>query len=101
MKISFENAFIGSLNRQVEYISKGKPGAARKFKNEILRECKSLIDNPYRCRKSVHYNDENIRDLIFAGYTIIYEVSVETISVFALTKYENYQSDEIDIAKND
>ncbi len=94
MKIRFAPSFINVLSKQVEYISRDKPQAGRKFKNELLGECKNLVDNPFRCRKSIHYNDEKIRDLVFKGYTIIYEVSNEIVSVFALTKYEDYKPSE-------
>ena len=91
MKIRYAPNFIQTLDRQVEYISKDKPSASRRFKNELLRECKSLTDNPYRSRKSIYYDDDSIRDLVFKGYTIIYEISDETISIFAITKYKEYE----------
>ena len=94
IRIEFQDAFFQKLQGQAKYISKDKPEAARKFKKAIIDECKSLCNNPFRCRKSIYYNDENIRDLILLGYTIIYEVSDEAISIFAMTKYENYKPSE-------
>jgi len=31
---------------------------------------------PYKHRKSIYYDDENIRDLVFKGYTIVYMIEV-------------------------
>jgi plasmid stabilization system protein ParE len=90
MKIEFTHSFIIKLDTQIEFIAKDKPSAARKFKKEILDECKSLADTPHRCRKSIHFEDESIRDMVFKGYTAIYKVFDEKIVFFALTKYENY-----------
>ncbi len=94
MKIVFEDSFLLKLQRQADYISNDKPQAAKKFKIAVIKECESLISNPYRCRKSIHFNDENIRDLIFKGYTIIYKISDDTISIFALTKHQEHGSEQ-------
>jgi len=47
---------------------------------EFLKELKKKIINlkhfPYKYRKSFYFDDENIRDLIFKGYTIIYKLTL-------------------------
>jgi hypothetical protein len=37
MKIRFEQDFLFALNEQIDFISKDKPKAARKFKSELLK----------------------------------------------------------------
>ena len=46
---------------------------------------------PYSNRKSVFFDNKEIRDLIFKGYVIVYRINKkeETIEVFGFTKYEN------------
>ena len=38
MKVKITASFQQKLNTQVSYIAKDKPGAARKFKNELLKK---------------------------------------------------------------
>ncbi|MDD2449206.1 MAG: type II toxin-antitoxin system RelE/ParE family toxin [Sulfurimonas sp.] len=90
MKIRFEESFIDSLALKLEYIAKDNPLAARKFKDELIASCRDIIHMPYKHRKSIYHDDENIRDLIFKGYTIIYMIEDELISIFALIHQEKY-----------
>lgn len=90
MKIEFRDSFVDKLNRQVLYISEDKPSAARKFKNDLLDKIKKLIDQPYKNRRSIYFENDQIRDLTFKGYTIVYKVDKlkNIISVFAMIKHE-------------
>ncbi len=90
MKVEFQDSFVLKLNRQVQYIAKDKPKAARKFKNALLDQCKRLPKHPYLHKKSIYFNREDIRDLPFKGYTVVYKVneSNNLISIFALLKFE-------------
>ena len=93
MTVRFQNSFIAKLRLILERIAEDKKSAAHSFRREILRECYNLSDFPYRYRRSIHYNDDNIRDLIFKRYTIIYKIKDDEIKVFALTKYEDYKDE--------
>ena len=46
---------------------------------------------PYACRKSIYFNREDIRDLIFKGYIIVYKIDNDKglITVFGFTKYKD------------
>jgi plasmid stabilization system protein ParE len=91
MKISFTEDFLFALNKQVEYIAKDKPKAARKFKNDLIKNIKKDIQNPFLFKKSIHFNDEMIRDYVFKGYISVYEIDKERdiTSVFAFIKYKD------------
>jgi len=65
-QISFENIF--------KYISKDKLLAAKEFKKNLFIKIKELPNFPYKYRKSIYFEDDNIRDMIFKGYTIVYKV---------------------------
>ena len=90
MKISITEDFKSILADQVEFIARDKPGAARKFKNELLKRIKEIPKMPKKHRKSIFFENENIRDLIYKGYTIVYRIKEEEriIEVFGLTKFE-------------
>lgn len=95
MKVELLPSFISKLQLVLEKIAEDKKSAAHAFRQDILRECRSLSDFPYRCRRSIHYNDDTIRDLVFKGWVVIYKITDDVIKVFALTKYEDYK-DEIE-----
>lgn len=90
MNIRFEESFINSLALKLEYIAKDNPRAARKFKNELFASCKDILHMPYKYRKSIYHEDENIRDMVFKGYTVVYMIEDEIISIFALIHHEKY-----------
>lgn len=91
MKIEFRDSFVKKLNKQVDYIAADKPKAARKFKTDILDRCKQLTNQPFKYKKSIYFDRDEIRDMTFKGYTIVYKVDINAnlISVFALVKHED------------
>ncbi|WP_264563659.1 type II toxin-antitoxin system RelE/ParE family toxin [Flavobacterium sp. N3904] len=91
MRIKFMDDFLFQLNDQVHYISKDKPLAARKFKTDLLRNIRKDLKHPFNFKKSRYYDDENIRDYVFKGYTSVYYIDIEenSISVFGFIKHKN------------
>ncbi len=90
MKIKVTKKFRDKLNTQVDYIAKDKPSAARKFKEEIILRIKGIVNMPYQHRKSIFFDNNEIREFIYKGYIVVYKVdkSKDTIEVFGFTKYE-------------
>lgn len=90
MKIKVLKSFRDKLNRQIEFIARDKPGAARKFKSEILRKINEIPQMPLKNRKSIFFEKEEIRDLIHKGYIVVYRINYNKncIEVFGFTKYE-------------
>jgi len=91
MRIRLSKSFVRQLTRQVAYIAYDKPAASRKFKSDILAEIKSISKFPLKNRKSIFFEDDSFRDLIFKGYVITYEVTSDEIIVFAFTKYREIE----------
>ncbi len=91
MKLRILKSFADKLNDQVDYIAKDKPGAARKFKSDILKRIREIPDMPFSNRKSIFFDREDIRDLIFKGYIIVYKVDAkkDIITIFGFTKYQD------------
>jgi plasmid stabilization system protein ParE len=91
MKIKITPSFRNKLKDQVEYIAKDKPGAARKFKSDILKQLSAISEMPYLARKSIFFDRDDIRDLIFKGYVIVYKINEkeDAIEIFGFTKYED------------
>ncbi len=45
---------------------------------------------PFACRRSIFFDREDIRDLIYKGYIVVYKVDEENdiITVFGFSKYK-------------
>jgi len=92
MKVVFKETFLNRLESQIEYISLDSPARARKFKSDLLKRIKDIPQRPYSYRKSIYFEDETIRDLIFKGYTIVFRLTEENIEIFGFVKYQNEPS---------
>ncbi|MCE7055543.1 type II toxin-antitoxin system RelE/ParE family toxin [Algoriphagus sp. AGSA1] len=88
MKIEIQSLFLKKLNRQVAYIASDKPQAARRFKQKLLNQIRTLESHPLKHRKSIYFEDDTIRGMIFMGYVIVYKIELDKIIVFGLMKYE-------------
>jgi plasmid stabilization system protein ParE len=89
MKIILKTSFLNRLANQVEYIALDSPSRARKFKNDLFDRIREIPKNPYLFRKSVYFDNTSIRDLIFKGYTIVFKIEVNSITVFGFIKYQH------------
>ena len=91
MKIKLTIEFNYDLNDIVDFISKDKPFAARKFKIDLIKKLNSDLLNPFQFKKSIYFDDENIRDYVFKGYKVIIklDIELETVSVVAILKHKN------------
>lgn len=90
MKLKITRSFRNKLNHQIDYIAQDKPSAAQKFKDDLLVQLTKLSSLPYSARKSIFFNHDHIRDLVFKGYVIVYKIDEEkdTITVFGFHKYK-------------
>ncbi len=91
MKIKFIVKFKFLLEDLVRYIAKDKPTAAKKFKKDLIANLKKDLKYPFHYKQSIYSDDENVRDYVFKGYTIVYrfDVEVELVSVIAILKHRN------------
>ena len=90
MRLKILISFKDKLNDQVEFIARDKLSAARKFKSEIIGRIKEIPQMPFKHRKSIFFDRDDIRDLIYKGYIVVYKINERdnTIEVFGFTKYE-------------
>lgn len=87
MKIIETSRYKNELRTISLYIKKDKQSAAIKFVKEQKELINNLVNSPFKYRKSIYFDDENIRDMIFYGYTIVYEIDmenqvIEVLSIF-------------------
>lgn len=95
MKIKLKTTFTDRLKRQVTYIAYDSPSQARKFKNDLIEQLRKIPDKPYSYRKSIYFDDNSVRDLIFRGYSIVFRIneSENSIEIFGFTKYQENPTD--------
>ena len=74
MDVTLKPLFRSGLEEILFYIAKDSKNRAKKFNNALFEGINNLENFPYKFRKSKYYNDDNIRDYIFMGYTISYLV---------------------------
>ena len=91
MIVSISNEILKLLTEQVRYIYKDKPRAALKFRKDLLKNIKKDLKQPFNFKKSRYIDNENIRDYVFKGYVVVYEVDIEKkiVSVFGFIKYKD------------
>ncbi len=87
MKIFETEPFKIQRDFIVRYIANDKKSAAIKFAKDLKKSINNLVSFPYKYRKSNYYENENVRDMTFKGYSIIYRVkedekSIEILEIF-------------------
>lgn len=72
MKIILTDDFIESVGNITDFIAEDSIDRAIDFHNTLFDKLDELDYMPYKFRKSLCYNDNNIRDFIFKGYVAPY-----------------------------
>lgn len=90
MKIEVTSHFKSKLRNQLEFIALDKKGAARKFNKTVFEKIRKLAKYPKQNRKSIFFENDNIRDLVVHGYVIVYEIlpNENKIVVFGFYKWQ-------------
>ena len=91
MKVKLTVEFNSDLKEIVDFIAKDKPNSSRKFKIELIKNIKKDLKQPFHFKKSIYSDDENVRDYVFKGYTVVFKVNIdlELVSVVAILKHRN------------
>ena len=89
MKIYKNEKFISQLDDVLDFIAIDSLNQAIIFNRNLEIKINSILNMPYKFRQSIHFDDENIRDLIFKGYTIPYFIDEENrlIIILGIIKY--------------
>ena len=91
MQILKRKKFNNDFSLILRFIALDSKNRAKTFKSEIVNAVNNLVYMPYKCRQSIYFEDESIRDLIYKGYTIVYKIDElkDTIIVIGMKKYQN------------
>lgn len=77
MEIVYHPRFEKRLIDILDYIALDKMSASINFATELEQHILQIPSNPYQYRKSLYFDDENIRDMTYKKFTIVYEVDVD------------------------
>ena len=91
MHIVRRKEYIEELKSIISFISLDSKSRAKIFKEQLDSKIDDLVHFPYKYRQSIHHTNNDIRDLIYKGYTIVYRVNlekdkIEIIEIFKWTK---------------
>ena len=84
MKITKDVKFSNALDTILDYISKDGVTNAVRFNRKLQKSINSIPNFPYKSRKSFYYEDDNIRDYIFKGYTLPYLIDTNKNQIVIL-----------------
>lgn len=89
--ITDKDYFRVALNNVLDYIAQDSLEKAISFKRELESKIDTISCMPYKYRKSIYFNDKEIRDYIFKGYTIPYliDTSKDEIIILDIIKWIN------------
>ncbi|QKF72878.1 toxin-antitoxin system, toxin component, RelE/ParE family [Aliarcobacter faecis] len=93
MRIIYNSNFEIELINIIDYIAIDKPSASINFALELEKLILEILNFPYKYKKSIYFNNKNIRDMTYKKYTITYIInldknSIEILKIFNRNKPE-------------
>ena len=89
MKIFWTKEALLRLQEIEEYISRDNPIGAIEFVDKLTTVAETIIDNPKKGRIVPELSFENIRELLYQNYRIVYLVKKNSVDI--LTVFEGHQ----------
>ena len=81
MEIIYNPTFENQLINIINYIAIDKPEAGINFALGLENLILNIPNYPFKHRKSFYFDDKNIRDIIYKGHTIVYEINLENNTI--------------------
>ena len=88
MFIVRKREYLSSLKTVLSFIAEDSRSRALNFKSQLDNKINNLGNFPYKFKQSKNYDDENVRDMIFKGYTITYLIENEKDRISILDIYK-------------
>lgn len=89
MKLLWTKESLIRLQEIEEYISLDNPAVAIEFVDKLISLAETLLDNPEKGRIVPELSLENIRELLYKNYRIVYLIKKSSIDI--LTVFEGHQ----------
>ncbi|ABS43562.1 plasmid stabilization system [Campylobacter jejuni subsp. doylei 269.97] len=89
MQIIQTYRFLLDLEKIADFISLDSIKQANLFLDNLEKSIENIPFMPYKNRKSLSFDNENIRDLIFKGYVIPYLIDKSKNEILILGIYKS------------
>lgn len=91
MNILYKESFVKEITDIWDFIALDSPERATRFVSEIERKIQNIPSLPYIYRKSIYFDNENIRDMVYKGYIVVYKIDVpnQSIIILGINKYKH------------
>ena len=83
-EVVWSESAIADLDAIAEYIARDSEYYAAAFVEKVLRAVEKLSTFPRIGRVVPEYNREDVRELLFQSYRIIYKVETEQVAIAAI-----------------
>ena len=90
MNIQYRKGFIKEITDIWDFIALDSSNRATSFINEIEQKIQTIPSLPYMYRKSIYFDDETIRDMVYKGYAVVYKIDTanQKIIILGINKYK-------------
>lgn len=89
LKLLWTKEALLQLQEIEDYLSEDNPAAAIEFVDKLISIAESLVENPERGRIVPELTFENIRELLYKNYRIVYLIKKNSIDI--LTVFEGHK----------
>lgn len=92
MQIIRNKKYLKKIQSILSYIAEDSIAQAIKFQSELDKGIDDLVFMPYKCRKSIYFDNDYIRDFIFKKYIIVYKIDMQKdhIIIVGINKYQKH-----------
>ena len=74
-----------------DYITKQDTlNKATVFIQELHQSLASLTSMPNRCRESLYLDEANTRDLIYKGYTVVFQIRTVNVHILSIFRQKSF-----------
>ncbi len=90
-RVIVEPEALQNLISIYNFISKNdSQNKATNFIRELEHSIGSLSEMPLRCRKSYYTDDELTRDMIYKGYTIVFNIRESNVHILTVFRQKSF-----------
>jgi len=84
MELEWTDPALDDLETIRDYIGKDSPHYARQFIERVFHAAEKLQDHPKMGRQVPEADQDDVRELIFQGYRIIYRAKPERVQIITV-----------------
>jgi len=84
LTIEKSHRFSSELEDIVDFIAYDSVKSALEFYDTVISKINQISDHPYAYRKRMPLNDEFVRELIYRGYSVPFEIDIKNDKIIIL-----------------